>query len=505
MRIVVRIRHTVQVSEMSKRTSLLVAITMSWVAISGAQADLPQIRALKPVSDTDFRDSNQYSKQRIRLGQLLFFDKVLSGNRNIACATCHHPSHGSGDGIALSLGEGARGLAGQRRTVSEHPVHGRTPRNAQPLYFLGAKSFTALFHDGRVEVDSHRTWRSGFWSPARDQLPPGLDNVLAAQAMFPLISNIEMAGIRGENAVADAVARDELAGEHGAWMVLARRLQAIPDYVQLFKAAFTDIKKAEQITLVHAANAIAAFEATAFRADDSPFDRYLRTRDRRHLSSTQWRGLTLFYGKAGCAHCHSGHLQTDQKYHAIAMVQIGPGQGDGHDDSYWQSSGFPVQVEDFGRGRVTHRHDDRYRFRTPSLRNVELTGPWGHSGAYSTLEAIVRHHLNPIQSLHRFDIADVKLPPLRYVNELRGRASSYVTRTIRDKRLKAFQLRDVWVQRTRHLRIALASASNLQPRHLDDGEVSDLVTFLKALTDPASRDQSHLIPKRVPSGIPIDD
>ena len=77
------------------------------------------------------------------------------------------------------------------------------------------------------------------------------------------------------------------------------------------------------------------------------------------MSGAARRGMELFYGKAKCATCHSGVLQTDQEFHAIAMPQVGPGKGHG-------DSGH----EDFGRGAVTGDVADRYRFRTPSLRNV---------------------------------------------------------------------------------------------------------------------------------------
>lgn len=104
----------------------------------------------------------------------------------------------------------------------------RVPRNAPGLFFLGAREFSSVFHDGRVEVDVHRNWESGFWTPAREQLPAGLDNVLAAQAMFPVTSALEMAGHKGENSVATAAALDELDGADGVWGLLAGRLRSIP-------------------------------------------------------------------------------------------------------------------------------------------------------------------------------------------------------------------------------------------------------------------------------------
>ena len=283
-----------------------------------------------PVTDADFYADGQPPAAQVELGRLLFFDKILSGNQNVSCATCHHPELATTDGVALGLGEGAHGLGPDRRTGPAIPnaVHARVPRNAPALFNLGAEEFTRMYHDGRVEADPQGFYEGGFITPARWKLPDGLDNVLAAQAMFPVTSPAEMAGQQGENAIADARALNNVAGPGGVWELLARRLQAIPAYVDHFRAAFPDhVEHAEDITMVLAANAIAAFEATAFRADGSPFDRFLRTGEA--LPPAAERGLRLFYGPARCASCHGGAFQTDHEFHAIAMPQIGPGKGDG--------------------------------------------------------------------------------------------------------------------------------------------------------------------------------
>ena len=81
------------------------------------------------------------------------------------------------------------------------------------------------------------------------------------------------------------------------------------------------------------------------------------------------------------------------------MIQIGPGKGDGYDGH-----------EDYGLNRVTQSRYDRYKFRTPSLRNVALTAPYGHTGAYSTLRAVVEHHINPANALFNYDQSQVRLP-----------------------------------------------------------------------------------------------
>ncbi|MCZ6875215.1 MAG: cytochrome-c peroxidase, partial [bacterium] len=359
-------------------------------------------------------------------------------------------------------------------------------------------------HDGRVEVDTEHFYEGGFITPAKWKLPTGLDNVLAAQAMFPITSPTEMAGQKGENPIADARSLNNVAGPGGVWEQLAQRLQEIPEYVDLFKAAFPErVVTADDISMVLAANAIATFEAKAFRADNSPFDQYLRTSQ--GLSAEAERGMALFYGKAQCQACHAGKFQTDHAFHAIAMPQIGPGKSDGFDADYWRATGLRAFLEDFGRGRVTVRDEDAYKFRTPSLRNVALTGPWGHDGAYQTLEDVVRHHLDPVRSLNDYIAPDGMLQPLDQVLEITADGPKLEHRWLRPNRLSAFLERDTWVQRHPTLRGRIADANELVPVDVSDAEVNDLLAFLESLTDPASKDLTVEIPGTVPSGLSVEN
>ncbi len=412
------------------------------------------------------------NEQVNKLGKLLFFDKILSGNKNISCATCHHPMAALGDGLSLPVGAGGTGLGLTRETTSKdgQAIVDRVPRNAPHIFVLGNTEFTDLFHDGRVTIDS--TQPSGFLSPAGENLPKGLNNVLAAQAMFPVTSGAEMAGQPGENPVADATAQNNLAGTEGVWELLANRLKNNVEYVQLFINAFDDINSADDITFVHAANAISEFEANAWRCDNTPLDQYFNTGSLDNVSPKVLRGGNLFYSKANCASCHSGTFLTDQKYHAIAMPQIGPGKGDGPDGH-----------DDFGRERVTGEPEDRYKFRTPTLRQVAWTGPWGHNGAYNSLEAVVRHHLNPVESLNNYDSTQAVLISREDLDEKDFIAHTDISR-----------------------RQAIANANELEPIELNDNEVSDLLEFLTVgLTDNSCIDLRRDIPKHLPSGLPVAD
>ncbi len=487
-----------------------IVMTLFLAALGGAPAQAGtgiSSRLPDPVTHEDYRDGGAPNDAKVELGRSLFFDKVLSGNRNISCATCHHPDHGTSDALSLGLGEGPRGLGPERRpgATKDEAVHDRVPRNSPALFNLGAAEFEVLFHDGRVEADPHGYYEGGFITPAKWKLPSGLENVLAAQAMFPVVSAAEMAGQKGENPLADASSLNNAAGPGGVWEQLGDRLAAIPEYVDLFRAAYPgEVSGPEDVTYVRAANAIAAFEAEAFRAADSRFDRFLRG-DRDAMTWAEKRGMDLFYGKANCAGCHSGKFQTDHDFHAIAMPQIGPGKADGQDGSYWRASGHSAFVEDHGRGRVTGRDEDDYRFRTPSLRNVEITGPWGHTGAYTTLEDVVRHHLDPVEALNRYRPDPAILPETGPVLELAAAGSALEVEFLSESRQEGFRMRDTWVQEQPELRSRIAAANELAPVPLTDGEVDDLVAFLGALTDSSFLERGPLAPPRVPSGLPVDD
>ena len=425
----------------------------------------------EPATDADYFDDGTPGAAKVELGAQLFFDKILSGNLNISCATCHHPFAATGDGLSLPVGEGGRGLGVTRDNgIGDDAVHERVPRNAPALFNLGAREFTSLFHDGRVQQNS--MFPNGIESPAGFDLPHGLDSPLAAQAMFPVTSATEMAGQSGENSIADAAAAGDLAGTNGVWEQLAERLRGIDGYVMQFIEVFDEVDSAEDIRFTHAANAIAAFEAANWRADNSPFDRFLRG-ERVALSASALLGMRVFYShaKGNCVSCHSGVFQTDHSFRAIAVPQVGPGKGDG-------AFGY----EDVGRERVTGDRSDRYRFRVPSLRNVAQTAPYGHSGAFNTLAAMLRHHLDPLASLENYDATQTVMPARPDLD-----AADY--RAVSDA----------------HVVASIAKANELSPVHLSEREIRQLIDFLHALTDPAMLDMRGDVPKSLPSGMPLGE
>lgn len=427
------------------------------VATFGTASEQPVLP--RAPQTADYHDHGPKTAAKVALGRALFFDPILSGNRNIACATCHHPREATADGLSLSIGEGGTGIGRARTTgTGASRVFERVPRNSPALFNIGALEYTVFFHDGRVSTKDGK-----LVTPAGDRLLAGLDNALAAQALFPVTSAAEMAGQAGENPVADAAAAADLPR---VWQLLADRLRANATYREMFRDAFGVVPG--RITMAHAANAIAAFEDVTFRSAKSPFDRYLAG-ETGAMTPGAKRGMNLFYGNAGCSGCHSGAFQTDHKFHALGMPQIGPGKV--HDGS----------AQDSGRALVTSDPADIYCFRTPSLRNVELTAPYGHAGAHPTLEGVIRHHLDPARALERWSPDGLILPS--------------------DPRFAASDLKIMKDPAARR-RIA-GAAEHLPVSRLGDDAIADLVAFLKSLTDPAMTDLAHVTPASVPSGLPV--
>ncbi|MEP0520068.1 MAG: cytochrome c peroxidase [Hyphomicrobiales bacterium] len=450
-----------------KRATIVGLSTLTIASGLASYAKSPSKNAVpKPVTENLY---HQFDEAKAALGQLLFYDPLLSGNRNISCATCHHPDLASADGLALGVGEGGTGL-GASRTVGEgsNIIRRRVPRNAPALFNLGAKEFTALFHDGRLAIDPADP--SGFHTPADEDTPHGLSGILAAQALFPLTSEVEMAGQGKENEIGQAL--EDIYGNPwlSVWEKVELRLQSNHDYTLRFADAFADIDTPKDITIVHYANAVGDFLNAEWRSSNSPFDRYLAG-NKAALTQKQRDGFELFYGKANCSSCHSGPFLTDQSFHAIAMPQIGPGK----------VARLEAIRHDRGRGGATNRIEDRYKFRTPSLRNVELTAPYGHSGALKTLEAVVRHHLDPVKSFEAFSTKDVTLPEHPKLSR-----------------------EDTFIMQDRRERRRILNANVLMPQTLGDDEVAALVSFLKSLTDSRAAKGRLGKPDQVPSGLPLD-
>jgi cytochrome c peroxidase len=252
---------------------------------------------------------NAYSAEKVELGRLLYFDKRVSSDRSVACASCHAPEKAFTDREPVSTGIGAQKGGRSAPTV------------------INRAYSTTQFWDGRAES-------------------------LEEQAKGPIANPIEM------------TAEKEADAAHEGCVT---RLRAVKGYVKRFE----DVFGTRQFDIDHVAKAIATFERTVY-SGNSPYDRY-NAGDTKALSASQQRGMNIFFNKTACDSCHLGFNFTDGSY-----VNIG--------------IGMDRDEPDLGRYVVSGRDEDRGAFKTPTLREIEHTGPYMHDGSLKTLEEVVEHY-----------------------------------------------------------------------------------------------------------------
>ena len=252
--------------------------------------------------------NNPPTVEAIALGRELFYDKRVSSNDSLSCASCHAPQLGFTDGRAVSMGAvGTLGL-----------------RNAPTL--LNAAYSSPLFWDGRA---------------------PNLEE----QAGAPIADPVEM---------------------NQSHKDFVSRLAATA-----YKGEFEKVFGPGPITIEKVEMALASFERTLL-SGNSAFDRYEYAGDGTALTPAALRGMAVFKDatRGNCAVCHTlgkqDALFTDNKFH---------------------NTGIGVDADsatvDTGRARVTHQQGDEGAFRTPTLRNVAITGPYMHNGSLKTLKDVV--------------------------------------------------------------------------------------------------------------------
>lgn len=451
-------------------SSVLVLSSFSSVQAQDLDQQLSQLlnayppeRLLPDIEDVPTTDS-----PLVELGKLLFFSKTLSGNEDVACASCHHPFLAGGDKLRLPVGESAvdPDLLGPGRKHDSAKSHDpeadgfpNLPRHS-PTTFNSVFYQQAMFYDGRVHVmkdalvetgtsPQHRTPDTNMWQAD----PDAGDSLLETQARFPVISSHEMKGFEFENDTANNDIREALAKR-----LIAERDGQDNPWLSYFRNAFSEPQaNAEKIiNFRNIQKALAAYQASQVFIDNDWFA-YLQGQHLR-LSQKEKEGAILFFtsreeGGYECSACHTLPTFTDESYHNIAIPQFG--------------RGMQVDKQDFGRRHVSQRDSDRYKFRTPGLLNVEMTNPYSHTGAFNTLEEMVWHHLDPENSIAQFDFSFTDDP-----NNLYSSAAKRNTQKV----LHA-------LQRENHFYDGLTRSSKAE------ANVNKLVAFLRSLTDPCIKDQ----------------
>ncbi len=288
-----------------------------------------------------FPKDNPQTVEKIALGKKLFYDRRLSINNTFSCAMCHIPEQGFGSNeMATSIG-----------------VEGRTVRrNAPTLYNIAYME--KLFHDGR-------------------------EDTLEQQAWSPLL------------------AHNEMANPSIGYVINKIKRQA--DYAGLFETAFK-----QGVTMETVGMALASYQRSLNSAD-SVFDRWFYGKQSNALTAIEEQGYGLFVGKADCHQCHlinkKNALFTDQQHHNTGIgyqqsmnkplerqhLQITTNQLIEIDTNVIDSVA-ETKMADLGLYEITENPKDRWKYKTPSLRNINLTAPYMHNGELQTLDAVIEFY-----------------------------------------------------------------------------------------------------------------
>lgn len=300
------------------------AVLLLTVAVGTSQGTFAALPAT-PAAPPD----NPSTPARVSLGRVLFWDPILSGDRDVACGTCHHPRFGYAENRDLSIGVSGVGLGDRRRFAagSSGPF---VKRNSQTILNVAFNGIDDVGHHAPATAPM-------FWDVRALSLEQ--------QALEPLKAFEEMRG--------STVAEDQ------AVEAIVARLAALPEYRKMFTDAFG---AAQSVTSQNLARALAAFQRSLI-ANRSPFDRYMRG-ENDAMSASELQGMRRFE-RIGCGNCHTGPMFSDFKLHVLG-VPDNP----------------KLQVSDAGA-------QNSYAFRTASLRNLAFTAPYMHSGVFATLEDVL--------------------------------------------------------------------------------------------------------------------
>jgi cytochrome c peroxidase len=320
-----------------KGVSLLVATALLSVGL--AQATTPL--GLPPVP---IPENNPQTEAKIKLGDKLFHDTRFSTTGEVSCSTCHDRAKAFTDS-PLSVAEGIDKLTGTRNSPT----------------VINSAYLKSQFWDGR-EPD------------------------LESQSGQPFINPVEM-GLKDHTPILDVIKND-------------------PEYQQQFQAVFN--KSGDEVTITEVKMAIASFERTII-SGDSPFDHYNFGDDKTAMSESAIRGLDVFVGQGRCVSCHTisqtHALFTDNRFHnlGVSFDLIDEDVKEmANTFSQAKADGLNVDiavlsnknVSELGRFVVTDQYRDLGSFKTPTLRNIDVTAPYMHDGSQATLAEVVDFYNN---------------------------------------------------------------------------------------------------------------
>ncbi|WP_010364782.1 cytochrome-c peroxidase [Pseudoalteromonas citrea] len=415
-----------------------------------------------------------------QLGMQLFFSKALGGEKSVACASCHHPKLGGGDSLSLPIGVNAidADTVGLSRQAMNDEID--IPRNSPTIFNVGLAT-KALFWDGRVEQVSQED-EAGNVSTFISTPDSGFgladsnagDSLVEALSRFPVTSVQEMRGSAFNDAQTNDDVRSHLAQRIGDYGVESGGL-ATNAWLAEFRKAFNSEADAPSLITFDSIDLALGQYQSSLTLVDNNWNRYVKG-NKNALKPAQKRGAKLFFtqaaeGGAGCVNCHGGERFTNDGFFNLAFPQYGIGKNDDN--------------ADLGRGLIDPQIQNQFAFRVPSLLNIELTAPYGHAGAYETLEQVVAHYVDPETAIDAFFE--------------RGGACG----------LKQFaqssqcELLNANARVNSQAALTLLQSSPFVAAPLDSAQQKDLVAFLRALTDNCAKDK-RCLQKWIPGPKTVD-
>lgn len=322
------------------RTKIIIVVFVAFVGLYACQKNDVSVDTVTPVTErpnvfasVKTPTDNPITVAKTNLGKLLFWDPILSGNKDVACATCHHPNYAYADSLEVSIGSNGIGLGSNRRFQIPNTI-GFVKRNAHTVLNT---AFNGMDVNGIYDPKNAPM----FWDNRK--------NSLELQSLEPIKSLEEMRG----HHFTDSTALDSVVA----------RLKNITEYRQLFTLAFGSELS---ITAENIGKALATFQRT-LNATNSRFDQYERG-DRTALSDIEITGMQTFQA-IGCSNCHSGPMFSDYQLHVLS-------------------------VPDYSNLPTDKGFNNTYAFRTPTLRNLKLTAPYMHSGRFRDLEQVLDFYIS---------------------------------------------------------------------------------------------------------------
>ncbi len=449
-------------------------------------------------------DQTEIRELRRELGRNLFFDHVMSGVEQTSCSTCHHAAFQFSDARNIARGVFCNLSPTHDRILCTAPApppgqDGNVvgPARTSPLnsrnspLLINAALFPKQMWNGRFHfVDDSSTDVNLLDATQGFEFPPPervllVRSILTAQAHIPVTEAVEMTGDFPHPGMPfeDPEERNPEVRDG-----IAARVTNISAYHALFEEAYPvnrpDVKlytgdpqigPGDPIPYLAIADSVAYFLETLVYTD-APWDHFLKG-DVNAIGDAAKRGAMTFFTTGHCASCHKGDLFSDFENYNIGVPQVGPGTAQVDSDPLFQG----YTTWDFGLEEITFDRHDRFKYRTPPLRGVALSAPYMHNGAYRTLEAAIRHHTDPEAAYANYDITQIE-PDMQAAEGLKPMAAVFERRNP----------------------VVLGHGPGQLRIDLTDAQISDLIEFLKALTDPRMLDTASLAPASVPSGLPVD-